>query len=131
MIGIGLLALVLYPGLRHAWDVHRFHAQARCLRDIYVASAGAIIEAEAKGLKSACPQTLSEILDEKAKAELKRNGIDWRQIQYVPFSDDAPDCVALLTVEVDGYIIVVRKGGAIFRARKEYADRLQSTYTHP
>lgn len=130
LIGACLLALVLYPGLRNAWDMHRLDAQARCLRDIFVSLGDANTETEAKGQKYSWPQTLSGILDEKAKAELKRKGIDWTQIQYYPLTDEAPDTNAILSLESGEYIITIKKGGAIFRGRKNYAEQGASLNSH-
>ncbi len=121
LVGACLLALVLYPIIRNTWEMRRLDAKARCLRDIFVALTGARIEAEAQGQKYSPPQTLAEILDEKAKAELKRKGIDWTQIQYYPLSDDMSDTCAILSLESGEYLIAIRKGGAIFRGPKKYA----------
>lgn len=123
MIGACLLALALYPGLRNAWDMHCLDAKARCLRDIYVSLLDANTEAESKGQKYSWPQTLSGILDETAIAKLKQNGIDWRQIQYYPISDDSPDSSVVMSLESGEYIIKLMKGGALFRGRKKYAEQ--------
>ena len=103
--------------------MHRLDVKGRCLRNIFVSLSKANTEAEAKGQKYSWPQTLSGILDEKAKAELKRKGIDWRQIRYYPLADDAPDTNAILSLESGKYIITVRKGGAIFRGQKKHAEQ--------
>ena len=81
------------------------------------------LEAEALGHGFSSPRTLSEILDEKTETELKKNGVDWRQIQYYPLADDAPDTNTILSLESGKYIITVRKGGAVFRSRRKLAEQ--------
>ena len=125
LIGVGtcLLALVMYPVLRNAWDMHCLDAKGRCLGTIYRAMTEKALEAEALGHGFSSPRTLSEILDEKTETELKKNGVDWRQIQYYPLADDAPDTNTILSLESGKYIITVRKGGAVFRSRRKLAEQ--------
>lgn len=90
LIGVGtcLLVLVMFPHLRNAWEMHCLDAKARCLGSIYRSIVDKAVEAGPLGQEYSWPQTLSEVLDEKAKADLMKNGVDWRQIQYTPVSDD-------------------------------------------
>ena len=81
------------------------------------------LEAEALGHGFSSPRTLAEILDEKTETELKKNGVDWRQIQYNPVSDDSPDTTIVMSLESGEYIILLKKGGALLRGRKKYAKR--------
>ena len=122
-VGICLLALVIYPCARNAWDMYSLDAKGRCLGTIYRAITEKAVEAETLGHGFSMPRTLSEILDEKTKTELKKSGVDWRQIQYYPLTDEAPDTNAVLSLESGKYIITVRKGGAIFRSRKIHAEQ--------
>ena len=121
--GVCLLALVMYFCARNAWDMHCLDVKARCLGTIYRSIVIKAVEAEPLGQKYSWPQTLSEILDEKTKADLKRSGVDWRQIQYNPVSDDSPDTSIVMSLESGEYIILLKKGGALFRGRKKYAER--------
>ena len=122
-VGICLLALVIYPCARNAWDRHCLDVKACCLGTIYRSIVDKVVEAEALGQEYSWPQSLSDVLDEKAKAELKQNGIDWMQIQYYPISDDSPDSSVFMSLESGEYIIKLMKGGALFRGRKKYAEQ--------
>jgi len=122
-VGTCLLALVMYPVLRNAWDMHCLDAKGRCLGTIYRAMTEKALEAEALGHGFSSPRTLAEILDEKTETELKKNGVDWRQIQYNPVSDDSPDTTIVMSLESGEYIILLKKGGALLRGRKKYAKR--------
>jgi len=123
LIGAGLLALVLFPIVRSTWERRCLDAKVRGLRDVFLALAEARSEAEAQGQKYSPPQTLAKLLDEDVKAELKRNGIDWTQIQYSPVSDDMSDSCVILSLESGEYLITVRKGGAVFRIPKKHAQQ--------
>lgn len=103
--------------------MYSLDAKGRCLGTIYRAITEKAVEAETLGHGFSMPRTLSEILDEKTKTELKKSGVDWRQIQYYPLTDEAPDTNAVLSLESGKYIITVRKGGAVFRSRRKLAEQ--------
>jgi hypothetical protein len=123
-VGICLLALVMYPCARNAWDMHCLDVKAHCLGTIYRSIVDKVVEAEPLGQKYSWPQTLSEVLDEKAKVELMKSGVDWRRIQYSPVSDESPDTnVVVMSLESGEHIILIKKGGALFRGRKKHAEQ--------
>ncbi len=122
-IGICLLSLMMYPCARNAWDIHCLDVKARCLGTIYRFIVDKAVEAEPLGQENSWPQSLSEVLDEKAKAELMKNGVDWRRIQYNPVSDESPDTNVVMALESGEHVILIKKGGALFRGRKNHAER--------
>jgi len=120
LIGACLLALALYPVVRDKWDRHRLTVQMRCLKDVYTTLVDANTKTESKGQALAWPRTLSEVLDETTIVKLKQNGIDWRQIQYHPISDDTSESSVVMSLESGRHIIKITRGGAVFFGRKKH-----------
>jgi hypothetical protein len=82
-VGICLLALVMYPFARNAWNMHCLDVKARCHGTIYRSIVNKAVEAEPLGQKYSWPQTLSEMLDKKGKSgiEEKRCRLEADSIQ--------------------------------------------------
>jgi len=90
------------------------------LREIYRAVLNVNMDRELRGRPNI--QSLDEVLDDQTKERMRRDGIDWQDIRYFPQSCDALNSNILFSVDYSGYVIEVRKGGAVFYNRKKHVE---------
>ena len=116
-----IAAVLLFPIVSDQWLKRQMEKRTAYLSEIFRAVVNENTEREPQNKPHV--KSLDEVLDDQTKERMKRDGIDWRDIRYFPQPDDAPDSNILFSVTYADYVVEVKKGGAVFRSRKKYAEQ--------
>jgi len=114
-------AVLLFPVVSGQWHKRQLEKRTAYLSEIFRAVVNENTEREPQGKPSV--KSLDEVLDDQIKGRMKRDGVNWRDFRYFPQPDDAPDSTVLFSVTYADYVVEVKKGGAVFRSRKKYAEQ--------